>query len=299
MVGWSLSVLGSLPINNLLRPCNQSKNGQNGPNGIHILLRRNGHLISVHLWNCVSTFITKHFLQNLKNSLVAKRTIYGRTLGRPVDWWVAYGDRATVFQQHWTWLTFGHTPLNFSPFPGLWLMKQLTDKLLIGFKFGGPTHNGTPQAWLTFRCAPLNSCHFLASDWSSTFRPFRDKPLIRFISHLVCQLLASPCRPAYLWLVEQFPCIYRQTADQIELKFGGPIHYIWASPSLIHFWSWSTEFPPCHGLWLVEQFLHIFRQTADEIELKFGGLTHYGPPQVWLTFDHSLLNPSTYSPTLI
>ena len=76
------------------------KNGQNGPNGIHILLRRNGHLTSVHLWNCLSTFITKHFLQNLKNSLVAKRTIHGRTLGRQVDWWVAFGDRATVFQQH-------------------------------------------------------------------------------------------------------------------------------------------------------------------------------------------------------
>ena len=101
MVGWSVSVLGSPPINNLLRPCNQSKNGQNGPNGIRILLRHNGHLISVHLWNCLSTFITKHFLQNLKNSLVAKRTIYGWTLGHLVDWWVAFGDRATVFQQHW------------------------------------------------------------------------------------------------------------------------------------------------------------------------------------------------------
>ena len=100
MVGWSVSVLGSPPVNNLLRPCSESKNGQNGPNGIRILLRRSWHLISVHLWNRLSTFITKHFLQNLKNPLVAKRTIYGRTLGRPVDWWVAFGDRATVFQQH-------------------------------------------------------------------------------------------------------------------------------------------------------------------------------------------------------
>ena len=77
------------------------KNDQNGPSGIRILLSRNWHLISVHLWNRLSTFITKHFLQNLKNPLVAKRTIFGRTLGRPVDWWVAFGDRATVFQQHW------------------------------------------------------------------------------------------------------------------------------------------------------------------------------------------------------
>ena len=61
------------------------KNGQNGPNGVRILLRYNGHLISVHLWNRLSTFIPKHFLQNLKNPLVAKLTIYGRTLGRPVD----------------------------------------------------------------------------------------------------------------------------------------------------------------------------------------------------------------------
>ena len=74
------------------------KNGQNGPNGIGILLRHNGHLISVHLWNRFSTFILKHFL----HPLVAKRTIYGRTLGRPVDWWVAFGDRANVFQQHQT-----------------------------------------------------------------------------------------------------------------------------------------------------------------------------------------------------
>ena len=48
----------------------------------------------------MSSFIPKNFLQNLKNSLVAKRTIDGGTLGRPVDSWVAYGDRATIFQQH-------------------------------------------------------------------------------------------------------------------------------------------------------------------------------------------------------
>ena len=79
MVGWSVSVMGILPINNLLRPCNQSKNYQNGPNGV---LRHSAQLISVHLWNCLPTFVSKHFLQNLKNPLVAKRTIYGRTLGR-------------------------------------------------------------------------------------------------------------------------------------------------------------------------------------------------------------------------
>ena len=100
MVGWSVSVLGCPPINNLLVNMQPIKNGQNGPNGVRILLRHSGHLISVHLMNGQSTVIRKHFLQNLKNPLVAKWTIYGRTLGRPVDSWVVFGDRATVFQQH-------------------------------------------------------------------------------------------------------------------------------------------------------------------------------------------------------
>ena len=41
------------------------------------------------------------------------------------------------------------------------------------------------QAWLIFGHAPLNSCHFLALDWSSSFHAFPDKPLIRLISTLV------------------------------------------------------------------------------------------------------------------
>ena len=76
------------------------KNIQNGPNAVYILLRNNGDLISVHLWNRLYTFIPKHFLQNLNHPLVAKWTIYGRTLGRLVVSWVAFGDRATIFQQH-------------------------------------------------------------------------------------------------------------------------------------------------------------------------------------------------------
>ena len=48
----------------------------------------------------MSSFIPKYFVQNPKNSLVAKRTINGGTLGRMVDSWVAFGDRATIFQQH-------------------------------------------------------------------------------------------------------------------------------------------------------------------------------------------------------
>ena len=56
----------------------------------------------MHLWSCLSTFLPKYFLQNIKNSLVAKRTIHGRTLGCPLDSGVAVGDWATLFQQHWS-----------------------------------------------------------------------------------------------------------------------------------------------------------------------------------------------------
>ena len=52
----------------------------------------------------MSSFIPKYFLQNLKNSLVAKQTIVGGTLGHPVDSLVAFGDRATIFQQRWWWV---------------------------------------------------------------------------------------------------------------------------------------------------------------------------------------------------
>ena len=35
----------------------------------------------MHLWNQMSNFIPKYFLQNLKNSLVGKQTMDGGTLG--------------------------------------------------------------------------------------------------------------------------------------------------------------------------------------------------------------------------
>ena len=43
------------------------------------------------------------FCKTLKIPLVATRTIHGRILGRPMDTWVTFGDRATVFQQHCQW----------------------------------------------------------------------------------------------------------------------------------------------------------------------------------------------------
>ena len=58
----------------------------------------NAHMISV---NVMFSFILKYFQQNLKNSLVPNRTIGGGTLGRPVDSWVTFGNRVTIFQQHW------------------------------------------------------------------------------------------------------------------------------------------------------------------------------------------------------
>ena len=42
-------------------------------------------------------FSSEIFLQNIQNSLAAKGTIHGRTLGRLLDSWVAIGDWATYF----------------------------------------------------------------------------------------------------------------------------------------------------------------------------------------------------------
>ena len=67
---------------------------------------------------------------------------------------------------------FAHTLLNFSLcwIPGLFLVKQFlsicrqtADR--IELKFGGSTHYRPPLAWLSFGCAPLKFCPFLASDW--------------------------------------------------------------------------------------------------------------------------------------
>ena len=62
------------------------------------------------------------FCKTLKNPLVTKRTIYGRTLGHPVDSWVTFGDQATIFQQHCL-ITNNHLsqfwPRSMSPYAGL------------------------------------------------------------------------------------------------------------------------------------------------------------------------------------
>ena len=93
-------VLGGPSINNLLRPQNQLKivKMSQSTSTFYLGTSTNGHMISVELY----VLFHSDFLQNLKNSLVAKRIIDGGTLGRPVDSWVAFGDRATIFQQHCT-----------------------------------------------------------------------------------------------------------------------------------------------------------------------------------------------------
>ena len=71
----------------------------------------------------------------------------------------------------------------FQPFHGLWFIqawicRKIADQ--IELKFGVWTHYGTPQAWSTSGCSLLNSCNFLASDWSGSFHAFAHKPADRF-----------------------------------------------------------------------------------------------------------------------
>ena len=142
----------------------------------------------------------------------------------------------------------------FSLFPDLWLNEQFphicwqtADQIRL--KFGELMHYGPPQTWLTFGHTPLNFRSFLASDWSSSFRAFPDKPLIGLGWNLVSWCIMGLPRP-------------------------------------INFWSCSTEFSMFPGLWLVEQFPRICRQTTDRIRMKLDGQMHCGPPHTWLTFGH-------------
>ena len=80
-----------------------------------------------------------------------------------------------------------------------------------------------------------------------------------------------------IWLVEQFPCICKQTADWIELKKKKrDDNTSQAYPGVINSWSHSSEFLTFPGLWFVNQFLCIYRQTTDQIELRLGWSTQYG-----------------------
>ena len=92
-------------------------------------------------------------------------------------------------------LTFGHALLNSCHFLTsdwssiFYTCRETMD--WIEFKLGEWIHYGTPQAWLIFNNAPLNSHCFQATVfWSNCLHTFTDK-----------------------------------NADQIELKFGGWTHY--------------------------------------------------------------------------
>ena len=128
----------------------------------------------------------------------------------------------------------------FPPFPSLWFVEQfppiyrsIADQFAL--IFNGIAHYGSPHAWLTFGHDPLNFCRLLASDWLSSFRAFADNYLIGFSSNLVGRLTMDLSWPHWLfilwscstefppfhvlWLVEQLPHIWWQTANWIELKF--------------------------------------------------------------------------------
>ena len=176
-------------------------------------------------------------------------------------WWIHILWLSTSLIHFWSCCTA------FSSFPGIWLVEQFpricgqtTDQ--IRFKFGGPTHYGPPQTWLTFGHASLNFCHFLASNWLSSFHTFADKQLIKLDSNLVL-----------------------------------PAHYK-PHPAWLAFGKCSTEFPLFPGLLLVKQFLCICKQTVDQIEVKFGVTTHLGLPLAWLTLGYFVLNPCFDYPSL-
>ena len=116
--------------------------------------------------------------------------------------WYVHVFEFCVIAPHW------NGSAEFSLFPGLWLVKQFphissqtTD--WIELKFGGWSHYGTLQVWLTFGYELLNSCHFLASDLLSSFCVFVDKLLIWLTSNLVGELimgLICLSRPYQNWL---------------------------------------------------------------------------------------------------
>ena len=93
-------------------------------------------------------------------------------------------------------INFWSCSFEFPLFPSLWLVEQFQCISIqtfqgIDLKLGRYIHYGTPQGRLTFGHALLNSRCFLASDWSSIFHAFADKPLIVLSSDLVGQLINS------------------------------------------------------------------------------------------------------------
>ena len=106
-----------------------------------------------------------------------------------------------------------------------------------------------------------------------------------------------------LWLVEKFPCSSRQTAQEIDLKLDGFIHYHYATPQawltfglgLINFWSrWILTFfltsdcdrssssinIPCLSVWL--SVCHTFQGSiSSTFHSNFMKLTEKSNWSVW------------------
>ena len=146
----------------------------------------------------------------------------------------------------------------------LWFPRISGQTALRGdLKLVGYIHHGTPQIWFTFYHAALNSGYSLASDGLVRQFPCISEEtaqgvFLKFdgdIHHgtrspgLIDNFWACSVKSLLfhgLWLVEQLPRICRQSADRIELKSGGQIHYKHPLARII-FWSHCAEFPPFLG----------------------------------------------------
>ena len=120
---------------------------------------------------CLSTFLPKYFLQNINNSLVANRTIHGRTFSRPLDSWVAFGDRATVFQQHcvsWRHHATSHR----------WAPSLMIDSLHLCFHY----HDYHNLIFYVYMSETVVFCHFIDIGMGGAVfnpRPLRPKGYCR------------------------------------------------------------------------------------------------------------------------
>ena len=101
--------------------------------------------------------------------------------------------------------------------------------------------------------------------WDNSLQASSD--LINFWSCSTEFLLLPGLWLVNLWLVEPFPCICRQTADQIGLKFGGPTRY-GPPPTWLPF-----GLPPLNSYNFVSSdWANRFHAFAN-IDVKFGGPT--------------------------
>ena len=137
----------------------------------------------------------------------------------------------------------------------------------MGLKFSHWTHYGISQAWSTFGHTPLDSHHFLASDWLSRYGIFADK-----------------------------------TAHQIQLKFGGWSPYGTPQAKLFLI---TIHLIPAICWPLIAGIVSTHSQTngwPDWAKIWWVNLFWYpkpgGPYQYWLTLDDTLLNPSYHFPSL-